>query len=77
MASPGGLAEQRRDMIPGHVRWTVVRGFVSDRGACGCQSIKCPGQGSMYGGGEPMGSSSEAETRPRGRPALERGETSP
>jgi hypothetical protein len=54
-----------------------VRGFVSDRGACGCQSIKCLGQGSRYGGGVLVGASSEAETRPRGRSALERGGTSP
>jgi hypothetical protein len=80
-----------------------VRGFVFDLGACMCQSIKCPSQGSGYRGGEPMGASSEAEIRPRGdqpsseadltrggvqpsseaelhargRPALERGGTSP
>jgi hypothetical protein len=47
------------------------RGFVFDLGACMCQSIKCLGRGSRYGGGEPVGASSEAETRSRGRPALE------
>jgi hypothetical protein len=65
MASPGGWrksagydsqARQRND----------VRGFVFDLGAYMCQSIKCPIQGSSYGGGEPVGASSEAETRPRG-----------
>jgi hypothetical protein len=33
MASPGGLAEQRRDMIPRRVRGTARRGFVFDPGA--------------------------------------------
>jgi hypothetical protein len=33
--------------------------------------------GSRYGGGEPVRTSCEAEPRPRGRPALERGGTSP
>jgi hypothetical protein len=73
MASPGGLAKQRRDMIPRHVRGAVVRGFVSDWGTYGCQSIKFPSRGSRYRGGEPVGASSEAETRLRGRPALEQG----
>jgi hypothetical protein len=38
-----------------------------------CQNINCPGRGSRYEGGEPVRASSEAETRSRGRPALERG----
>jgi hypothetical protein len=42
-----------------------------------CQNIECPGQGSSYGGGEPVRASSETETRSRGRPALERCGTSP
>jgi hypothetical protein len=50
MASPGGLAEQRRGMTPRRVRGTAC--------ACRCQSIKCPGRGSMYGGGEPVRASS-------------------
>jgi hypothetical protein len=42
-----------------------------------CQNIKCSGQGSRYGGGEPVRDSSEAETRVRGCLALERGGVSP
>jgi hypothetical protein len=74
-ASPGGLVEQHRDMIPRRVRGTAWRGFVFDLGACMCQNIKCPSRGSRRGGGEPMRASSEAEPHPRGRPALERGGT--
>jgi hypothetical protein len=82
MASPGGLAEQRRDMTPRRVRGMVR--------TCRCRSIKWPGQGEQVRGGMPVGASSEAEPhprgrlalqrggpRPRGRPALERGGTSP
>jgi hypothetical protein len=44
-----------------------VRGFV-----CRCQSIKCPGRGSRYGGGELVGASSEADlTRGGVQPASE------
>jgi hypothetical protein len=53
MASPGGLAEQRRDMTPRRVRETAC--------GCRCQSIKCPDRGSGYGGGMPAGASSEAD----------------
>jgi hypothetical protein len=90
MASPGELAEHRRDMIPRRVRRTARRGFIFDPGACKCQNIKCPCRGSRYRGGEPVRSSmrrnltrggnrpsSEAEPHPRGRLALERGGTSP
>jgi hypothetical protein len=77
MASPGGLAEQRRDTIPKCVRGAARRGFVFDLDACMCQNIKCSCRGSMYGGGEPVRASSEAETHSRGRPALERGGASP
>jgi hypothetical protein len=73
MATPGGLAEQRRDMNPRRVRGTTWRRFVFDLGACMCQDIKCPGQGSRYRGGEPVRTSSEAEPHLRGHPALERG----
>jgi hypothetical protein len=86
MASPGELAEHRRDMIPRRVRRTARRGFIFDPGACKCQNIKCPCRGSRYRGGEPVRSSmrrnltrggnrpsSEAEPHPRGRLALERG----
>jgi hypothetical protein len=66
MASPGGLAEQCRDMIPRRVRGTSWRGFVFDSGACMCQNIKCSGRGSGCGSGEPVRASSEAESRPRG-----------
>jgi hypothetical protein len=38
-----------------------------------CQNINGPGRGSRYGGGELVRASSEAETRSRGRLALERG----
>jgi hypothetical protein len=38
-----------------------------------CQNIKCFGQGSGCGSGEPTRASSEAESHLRGRPALERG----
>jgi hypothetical protein len=69
--------EQCRDMIPKRVRGTTWRGFVFDLGACMCQNIKCSSRGSRYRGGEPVRASSEAETHPRGRPALERGGTSP
>jgi hypothetical protein len=71
VASPGGLAEQCRDMIPRQVRGTAWRGFVFDLGACMCQNIKCSGQGSRCGSGEPMRASSEAESRSRGCLALE------
>jgi hypothetical protein len=73
MASPGGLAEQRRDTIPKRVRGAAWRGFVFDLDACMCQNIKCSGRGRSYEGGEPVRASSEAEPYPRGRPALERG----
>jgi hypothetical protein len=74
MASPGGLAEQRRDMIPRRVRGTASwHGFVFDLGACMCQNIKCSGWGSRYGGCEPVRASSEAKTRSRGCLALKRG----
>jgi hypothetical protein len=73
MASSGGSAEQRRDMIPKRVRGTTWHGFVFDLGAFMCQNIKCSGRGSRYGGGEPVRASSEAETRSRMRLALERG----
>jgi hypothetical protein len=69
--------KQRRDMIPKRVRGTVWRGFVFDLGACMCQSIKCSGRGSWCGSSEPVRGSSEAESRPRGRPALERGGVHP
>jgi hypothetical protein len=83
--------EQRRDMIPRRVRGTAWRRFVFDLGAYMCQNIKCSGRGSRCGSGEPMRAlseaeslleggvwpSSEAESHPRGRPALERGEISP
>jgi hypothetical protein len=42
-----------------------------------CQNIKYSGRGSGCGSGEPMRASSEAESSPRGRPALERGGVSP
>jgi hypothetical protein len=71
MASPGGLAEQRRDMIPRRVRGTTWHGFVFDSGACMCQNIKCSGRGSRCGSGEYMGALSEAESRSRGCLALE------
>jgi hypothetical protein len=77
MASPGGLAEWRWDMILRCVRGATWRKSVFDWGACMCQNTKCPGQRSRYGGGEPVRDSSEAEPRPRGCPALERGEASP
>jgi hypothetical protein len=73
MASPGGLAKQRRDMIPRRVRGTTWHGFVFDLGACMCQNIKCSGRGSGCGSGEPVRASSEAESRSRGCLALERG----
>jgi hypothetical protein len=76
MASPGGLSEQRREMIPRHVRGTTWCGFVFDLGACMCQNIKCLGRGRRYRGGEPVRASSEAEPHPKGRPALERSGTS-
>jgi hypothetical protein len=38
-----------------------------------CQSIKCSGRGSGCGSGGPARASSEVETHPRGRSALERG----
>jgi hypothetical protein len=77
MASPGGLAEQRRDIIPRRVRGTTRRGFVFDPSACMCQNIKCSGWGSSCGGDEPVRASSKAETRARGCLARERGGVSP
>jgi hypothetical protein len=86
MASLEGLVEQRRDMIPKLIRGAVWRGFVFHLGACMCQNIKCFGRGSRWGAASPweprvrrslarggIQPSSEAESRPRGRPALERG----
>jgi hypothetical protein len=61
MTSPGGLAEQRMDMIPRRVRGTAWRGFVFDLGVCMCQNIKCSSRGSRCGSGEPVRASSEAE----------------
>jgi hypothetical protein len=52
-----------------------ARGLVFDPGACKVQSIEFPCRGSGYGGGDEP--SSEAGPHPRGRPALERGGTSP
>jgi hypothetical protein len=77
MASLGGLAEQSRDMIPKRVKGMTCRGFVFDLCVYMCQNIKCSGRGSRYGGGEPVSASSEAETRSRGRPALEQDRTHP
>jgi hypothetical protein len=90
MASSGGLAEQRRDMIPTRVRGTAWRGFVFDLGACVCQNIKSSGRGAGVGAASPreprarwslarggVRPSSEAESRPRGRLALERGRIPP
>jgi hypothetical protein len=42
-----------------------------------CQNIKCSDRGSGCGSSEPVRASSEAESRPRGGPALERGGVSP
>jgi hypothetical protein len=77
MASRGGLAEQRWGMIPGvSEAW---RGFAFDLGACMCQNIKDPSQGSRYGGGEPRenlergGDSLEGASGPRARRRLARG----
>jgi hypothetical protein len=42
-----------------------------------CQNIKCSGQGSGCGSCKPVRASSEAESHPRGCPALERGGVSP
>jgi hypothetical protein len=75
MILPVGLAEQRRGMIPRHVR--AWRGFIFDLGTYMCQNIKHPGRGSGYGGDETVRASSEAEPHVRGRPALERGRDSP
>jgi hypothetical protein len=41
------------------------------------QNIKCPSRGSGCGSGEPARASSEEESRPRRRPALERDGVSP
>jgi hypothetical protein len=42
-----------------------------------CQNIKCSGRGSGSGSSEIVRASSEAESCPRGRPAVERGGVSP
>jgi hypothetical protein len=42
-----------------------------------CRNIKCSGRWSGCGSCEPARASSEAESHPRGRPALERGGVSP
>jgi hypothetical protein len=76
MASPGGLAKRRRDMIHMRVRGTAWRGFIFDFGVCMCQNINAP-VGSGCGSGEPMRVSSEAGSRSRGCLALERGGVSP
>jgi hypothetical protein len=71
MASQGELAEQRQGVSEAR------RGFVFDPSAYKCQSIKCPCRGVGMGGDKPVRSSSEAGPHPRGRPALQRGGTSP
>jgi hypothetical protein len=63
MASRGELAEQ-------------CRGFAFDPGACECQCIKSPCRESRYEGSGPVMSSTETETRSRGRSALDRDGTS-
>jgi hypothetical protein len=78
MASPGGLAEQHRDMIPRRVRGTAWHGFIFDLGAYMWEQRAHEGleRGGVFtrGGVWP---SSKAESHPRGRPALERGGISP
>jgi hypothetical protein len=68
MASPEVLAKQCRDMIP---RWGQRDGMagIAPAGGVGARSPRArrrPAQGGVQ-------PSSEAESRPRGRPALERG----
>jgi hypothetical protein len=76
VASPAGLAKHRRDMIP---RWCQRHGEDSSltRASALCQNIKCSGRRSGCGSGELTRASSETESCPRGRPALERGGVSP
>jgi hypothetical protein len=76
MASPGGLAKQPRDMISRRCQRLGEDSSLT-RTPTLCQNIKCSGRGSGCGSGEPARASSEAESHPRGHPALERGEVSP
>jgi hypothetical protein len=74
MASPRGLAEQRRDLTPRHIRGTAR--------ICKCQSIKWLDRGSRYGGGVSAGPSGEVDlTRggvsPQARRDLARGGAQP
>jgi hypothetical protein len=59
-----------------HLWWGDASGVVFDRGTCECQCIKSPCRGSRCGGVGPVMSSSETETRSRGRSARDRDETS-
>jgi hypothetical protein len=68
--------------FPGGVRGPVWWGFTLDLGACGVPAHLMlwsggTGAASWARGGGPTLASSEAEFRPRGRPALERGGVSP
>jgi hypothetical protein len=82
MASPGGLAEQRRDMIPRRVRGTVVRGFVSDRVPAGVRALM-PRSGEQLRGRRARGSlerggdSPEGVSSPRARRTSPEGASSP
>jgi hypothetical protein len=84
MASPGGLAEQHRDMIPRRgVDSSLTRALAGVRtlnalvggagaGAAGPREPRAR-RSLTRGGDQPL---SEAKFHPRGRPALERGGTS-
>jgi hypothetical protein len=79
MASPGGLAEQRRDMIPRRCQRHGADSSLTWAPAC-VRTLNAPVgepqvRRSLTQGG--VWPSSEAKPRPRGRPALERGGASP
>jgi hypothetical protein len=91
MALPGGLAKQRRDMISKRCQRDGMSGIRSLLGCPRrVRALNAPVGGVGAGAADPreprawrrpaqggIQPSSEVETRPRGRPALERGEVSP
>jgi hypothetical protein len=77
-----GLTGRVRETAPGYDSQAVSEGRHGEDSSLTqapalCQNIKCSGRGSGCGSGEPARASSEVESHPRGRPALERGEVLP
>jgi hypothetical protein len=82
MASPGELAEQRRDMIPRRVRGTTCVDSSLTRAPAGVRTLNAPVGEQVRGqraceGLERGGTSREEATSPRARRNLMRGATGP